>query len=78
MEPAQTLALARPVVVNWQDGRTLRAVTVLLERHGHDELLAAIAPCVQQAERSTSSFRGLAHGAYTEDPHHFRRAVRYR
>jgi hypothetical protein len=51
VEPARILALARPAVVNWQDGRTLRAVTVLLECHGHDELIAAIAPCVPQAER---------------------------
>mgnify|MGYP006928235353 CR=1 FL=1 len=51
VEPAHILALARPAVVNVQDGRTLRAVTVLLESHGHDELIAAVAPCVPQADR---------------------------
>ena len=51
VEPARVLALARPAVVTVQDGRTLRAVTVLLECTAQEALFAAVAPCVLQAGR---------------------------
>ena len=49
-EPASAIALATPTVVEWRDGRTLRAVSVRVEIRGDRHLVQGVAPCVLQSD----------------------------